>query len=111
MLPSTRVKNNGMTFLTEGELLATSFRGNTFDADQSAGYPSDGQVSNASKDTTMRELLKVDGHNKEDFKKQNINLFFGPVNHLEYAQTLFNFPSVYKVDELIQKYLPKNKTS
>ena len=111
MLPSTRVKNNGMRFLTEGELLATSFRGNTFDADQSAGYPSDGQVSNASKDTTMRELLKVDGHGKEDFKKQNINLFFGPVNHLEYAQTLFNFPSVYKVDELIQKYLPKNKAS
>ena len=111
MLPSTRVKNNGMRFLTEGELLATSFRGNTFDADQSAGYPSDGIVSNASKDTTMRELLKIGDMPKEDFKKQNINLFFGPSAHLEYAQTMFNFPSLFKVDSLIQKYLPKEKKS
>ena len=110
MLSSTKVKNNGMKFITELGDIQTMFRGNVYDNDQSAGYPSDGQVSNASKDTTMRELLKVEGHSKEDFKKQNINLFFGPVNHLEYAQTLFNFPSVYKVDELIQKYLPKNKT-
>ena len=40
-----------------------------------------------------------------------LNLFFGPSAHLEYAQTMFNFPSLFKVDTLIQKYLPKEKNS
>ena len=111
MLSSTKVKNNGMKFITELGDIQTMFRGNVYDNDQSAGYPSDGIVSNASKDTTMRELLKIGDIPKEDFKKQNINLFFGPSAHLEYAQTMFNFPSLFKVDTLIQKYLPKEKNS
>ena len=37
--------------------------------------------------------------------KQNINLFFGEVNHLEYTQTMMKFPSLFKVDREVKKYL------
>lgn len=105
MLSTTNIKDNGLRITTEDGIINTRIRGSTFDSDQSAGYPSNGQVANVSKDTTMRELLAVSGHHKEDFKKQNINLFFGEVNHLEYTQTMMKFPSLFKVDREVKKYL------
>ena len=72
---------------------------------QVSGYPSNGQLANVSKDTTIRELLEIEGIDKEEFKKQNINLFFGAVNHVEYCTEMFNFPTVYGVDDYVSQYL------
>ena len=74
---------------------------------QVSGYPSNGQLANVSKDTTIRELLSVEGIEKEEFKKQNINLFFGPVNHVEYCTTMFNFPTVYNIDDYVESIMTK----
>lgn len=95
--------------MVDGADIDTSVRGATFDADQSAGYPSDGQAANVSKETTRKELLTVEGIAKLDFMRQNINLFFGTVNHLEYTQQMHNFPSLFTVDDYMVKYVEEQK--
>lgn len=59
-----------------------------------SSYPSDILAANVSKDTTNRELLDVEGIDRLDFMRQNINLFFGKVNHVEYCSAMLNFPSL-----------------
>ncbi len=108
LLPSTRIKNNGVRLMKDSEYIETSIRAHTFDADQSAGYPSDTQIANVSKATTQCEVLAIEGIGKEEFKKQNINSFFGEVNHLEYAQQMHNFPSLFKIGEMMKKYKKDN---
>lgn len=91
-----------MKVIGESKELNTLIRLAVGDADQVSGYPSNGQLANVSKDTTIRELLEIEGIEKEEFKKQNINLFFGPVNHVEYCTEMYNFPTVYDIDEYME---------
>ena len=91
-LPSARVKENGLQIVMENRLLKTNVRGHTYDSDQVSGYPSNGMASNVSKDTTSKQVLEIEGVDKDLFKLQNINLMFGKVNSIEYCNTMFNFP-------------------
>ena len=101
-MPSYRVKPTGLKLISESPSINTLIRAAVADADQVSGYPSNGMLANVSKDTTLRELLTVDGVDKEEFKKQNINLFFGPVNQIEYCTTMYNFPTVYEIEEFVK---------
>lgn len=71
---------------------------------QVSGYPSDGQAANVSKETTTKELLAVEGIPQPVFMAQNINLFFGKVNNVEYCQKMHNAPSLYKLREDVLRY-------
>jgi hypothetical protein len=100
LLPSSRIKENGMKVVEENPNLVTNVRGFVFDADQVSGYPSDTQAANVSKETTVREVIDIKGIDKDDFKLQNINLMFGKVNSIDYCTSMFNFPTL---EELSQK--------
>ena len=58
-------------------------------------------AANVSKDTTVRELIDIEGIDKEVFKLQNINLFFGSTNSIEYCTTMYNLPDLYELEEMI----------
>jgi len=105
LLPSYRIKQNGMRCISESECIVTTVRGHTMDADQVSGYPSDGTAANVSKDTTSRELLEIEGIDKEVFMMQNINLFFGRVNSLEYCSSMHDMPNMFKLLEDVEKYI------
>jgi len=62
-------------------------------------------AANVSKDTTSKQLINVEGIPKDTFKKQNINLFFGEVNAIEYCNTMYNFPDLDKLNEKIKEML------
>jgi len=66
-----------------------------------SSYPSDTMAANVSKDTTVKELVSIDGIDKEVFRLQNINLFFGNVNSVEYATTMYNLPTLVELEEMI----------
>lgn len=66
-----------------------------------SSYPSDTMAANVSKDTTVKELISIDGVDKEVFRLQNINLFFGNVNSVEYATTMYNLPTLVELEEMI----------
>lgn len=109
LLPSYRIKQNGMACISESDSIITTVRGHTMDADQVSGYPSDGTAANVSKDTTSRELLEIDGIDKELFMLQNINLFFGRVNSLEYCSSMHNMPDMFKLLEDVEKFIKEEK--
>lgn len=94
LLPSERIKENGLKVIEECGEICTNARGHTYDADQVSGYPSDTQAANVSKETTINEIVDIEGIDKDVYMLQNINLLFGKVNATEYANTMFNTPSL-----------------
>ena len=70
-----------------------------------SSYPSDTMAANVSKDTTRKELIEIAGVEKETFKKQNINLFFGEVNTIEYVTTMYNAPTLFELDDIVDELL------
>jgi hypothetical protein len=76
---------------------------------QVSGYPSDGTAANVSKDTTSRELLEVENIPQEVFMLQNINLFFGRVNSLEYCNIMHDTPTMYKLLDDVTRYIEEER--
>jgi len=69
-----------------------------------SSYPSDGVACNISKQTTMKEIVSIENKTKEEFMMDNINLFSGSVNSVEYCTSMFNFP---KLEELLDDEIKK----
>lgn len=92
----------GMRCFSDDPTIASNIRPCVADSDQSSGYPSNTMVCNVSKETTKREIIAIEGFEEIDFKLQNINILSGPVNALEYCQTMFGFPTL---DECLAIYL------
>lgn len=105
ILPAHRVKDNGLKVIAEDSEMTTNSRGHVGDADQVSGYPSNGQAANVSRETTSRELLSIEGIEKETFRLQNINLFFGPINNIEYCTEMLNFIPLTDMLEKSEAYL------
>lgn len=95
--------------VTEDKYLSSNIRTHVYDADQVSGYPNNGQQANVSKDTTFRELLEIEGFEKEFFKRENISLMFGPVSHLQYSQCMFNLPDIIDLDGYIKNKLKEGE--
>lgn len=86
----------------------TAIRTNVYDLDSISAYPSAGVACNISKQTTKKELVSIEGMTKDEFLYENINLFSGTVNSLEYCTSMFNFMSLLEIDdELIKMGLVK----
>lgn len=79
----------------------TAIRTNVYDLDSISAYPSAGVACNISKQTTKKELISVEGMSKDDFLYDNINLFSGSINAIEYCTNMFNFPSILNIDEYL----------
>jgi hypothetical protein len=103
MLPTYRIVDNGLRVVEENKDLATYVHGYTYDADVSSAYPSATRACNVSKDTTHREIRDIVGIDKSIFKRQNINLMYGPTNAVEYCTTMFNFPDLVKLEKIIKE--------
>ena len=70
---------------------------------QSSGYPSNGLAANVSKDTTSKEVLDIEGIDKDIFRIKNLNLMFGKINTLDYCKYMLDMPSLAELDELYNK--------
>lgn len=94
MLPATNIVDDGMLTIAEYPNLKTNTRGFVFDSDQTAGYPSDSQAINISKDTMMREIIYEEGDIGLMKRFENINLMFGKVNSVKYCTKILKFPKL-----------------
>ena len=105
-LPGRRhVEEEGVQILKENPYLFTNVRLFVSDADQTSGYPNNGLQLNVSKDTTLCEVINIEGIEEDVFKRENINLMFGSVSSIQYCETMFKFPSIFEVDGYITKKL------
>ena len=87
----------------------TSIRSHIFDLDSISAYPSAGVACNISKQTTMKELVGIEGKDKDEFMYDNIDLSSGAINSISYCSNMYNFPKLSEVDELLKDYIKKKK--
>lgn len=101
---SAYIKDSDMQYIEEYKN-SNNIKSNVADLDAVSSYPSDILAANVSKDTTHKEVISIGNVEFEDFLKQNINLFFGKVNDVEYCSTMMNFPTL---DDLNLEYKKRN---
>lgn len=105
-LPAHLVIDNGLQLIKEVPNLRTGIRVAVYDLDVSAAYPNGEDVLNASKATTIMELVAIQGVGEDVTRPIGINLTAGPVNAVEIvssvckAPTLENFIIDYMEHEL-----------
>ncbi len=66
---------------------------------------------NVSKDTTLREVISIGDIKQSVFMLQNINLFFGTVNDIEYCTNMCNFIPLMELEKQISLMLDKEKNN
>jgi len=108
-LPSHLMANNGIKNIMENPDLHTNIRLFVYDSDAVSSYPSNIMAANISKDTTHREVVAIEGKDKELFKPQNINLMYGNTNVVEFAINMLNAPSLYDILKEVEKRIKENK--
>ena len=107
-LPAHLMCDNGLRCIEEDPNIRTNIRAYNADSDAVSSYPSDISACNVSKETTVREVINIEGLSEHQFRLQNINLLSGPVNAVEYCTTMFNFPTPEEVLELFERSLSGN---
>lgn len=107
ILESAYKQDNRGNFIKEDPEAYTNINYALADLDAVSSYPSDTLAANVSKDTTSRELISIEGFKKEDFLKQNINLFFGKVNAVEYCTEMLNYPYLEDLSNKFKKEYKK----
>ena len=96
-LVASLVEEFGLKVIQNMPGMLTNIYSFVFDADVASAYPNATRAANVSKDTTHRELVKIQGFVKDLFMRQNINLTYGSTNSLEYCQTMFNMPNMFEL--------------
>lgn len=68
-----------------------------------SAYPNSINAANISRETTSKEIIEIEGIEREDYLNQNINAIFGRVNSVEYCCTMFNFPTYEEIKKKVDK--------
>ena len=99
-LPAHPVADNGLQIIAEHPELRTNIRGHVADLDVSASYPNGQCVFNISKETTVKEIIRIEGVNSYTSRMQSINLSGGLSNSVEFCSYMFKFPKLSELTEL-----------
>lgn len=93
-LPENTQLDVGTCCIIEDDGHKTKIRGICIDADAISSYPFSTIAFNLSKETTCREIIDIHEIPEDTFRKQGINLVYGPVNAIEYCSVMMNFPDL-----------------
>lgn len=102
-LPAHTVADNGLKLLEDWPDQPTNIRSHTGDLDVKAAYPTNGTVMNVSKDTTVREMYKIEGIDFETQREQGINLSAGHTNAVEFCTEIFGLPNPHEMLEMFME--------
>lgn len=109
-LPAYANAENGLSVIAEIENFYSAFRTQTADADLTQAYPTATNATNQERETTLIELISIEGVPEEARRRCGINLTAGRVNAMEIATDLYNLPDKDVVLELFRAHmgLPAN---
>jgi hypothetical protein len=93
-LPAHLVADNGLCWIEENPMMRTNIRAHVGDLDVAASYPNGECTFNISKETTSKELIKIDGVSNRTQRIQGINLSGGATNSYEVCVELFGMPTL-----------------
>lgn len=94
MLPAHLVADNGLKCIEEYPDLTTNIRRDVGDLDVAASYPNGGAVFNISRETTAKEIVKIEGVDEFTQRMQGINLSSGHTNAVEVCCGLMGMPTL-----------------
>jgi hypothetical protein len=100
-LPAHLVADNGLCCIEENEMLHTNIRAHVGDLDVRGSYPNGECTFNISKETTSKELIKINGVSNRTQRIQGINLSGGATNAYEVCIDLFGMPTL---DQWLQSF-------
>jgi len=90
----------GKPLVAESATFLTMIRAFVYDSDAVSAYPSATAVANVSRETTVREIIDIEGIDETTFRRHNLNLLQGHVNALEYACVMHKLPTPQQALEL-----------
>jgi hypothetical protein len=93
-LPAHLVADNGLQCIQENEWMRTNIRAHVGDLDVAASYPNGECTFNISKETTRKEIVKIEGISNRTQRIQGINLSGGATNAYEFCTDLFGMPTL-----------------
>lgn len=109
-LPSYLVTDDGIQAIKELPNVRTLMRAHVADLDVEGTYPNVEIIANISKETTARELSKIEGIDEQVQRAVGINLSGGFVNAVEICVSLYKAPTM---DELLaafkEKHMPNSR--
>jgi len=103
-LPNDMHHMEGIKCLSDYPDLATNIYPLVEVKDLTSAYPTSITALNTSKETTKHEYIRLEGaHTSPDnVLKQNMNIFNGAVNALDYCIHVYGFSPLEEVDKIIQ---------
>lgn len=93
-MPAHLVADNGLQCIEENGQMRTNIRAHVGDLDVAASYPNGECTFNVSKETTAKELVKIEGVTNRTQRIQGINLSGGATNAYEVCVDLFKMPTM-----------------
>lgn len=93
-LPAHTIADTGLRIIEEFPELATNLHQDVADLDVKGSYPFGQACMNISRETTVKEIITIEGVDEHTFRMQGIGLSGGPTNSLEYCQLMMNFPTM-----------------
>lgn len=102
-LAARLIADTGLPILLEAPHFRSLVRVLVADLDVSSSYPNGEAALNISKENTVAELISMEGVSEEDLRMQVLNFSAGANNAVEFATTLFNFPTPEELSELFDK--------
>jgi hypothetical protein len=103
-LPTHLVENNGIRMLKELPDVRSMVRKGVSDADITSTYPNGEIIMNLSKETTMMELGRIKGVEKDRQRLIGINLTGGPANAIEILTEVTGAPNPIQMLELYREH-------
>jgi hypothetical protein len=75
------------------------------DSDVAGAYPNNQVVANVSKETTVFELIEIDGVPRELMLMNTINFQAGYVNAMEFCTDILDMPSLHEMHMAFEAHL------
>lgn len=101
-LRANRIRNIGYKCIEEDPDLVTNVTTHALDNDAVSAYPNAINAANVSRETTSKEIISIEGMEKDDFMLQNINAIMGKINSIEYCTEMLNFPTFEEIKKIIE---------
>lgn len=99
-LPSHLVVDNGIKCIKDIPTLTTLIRVHVADLDVAGAYPTTEDVMNISKETTYRELSRMEGIPEHVQRANSINLTGGHTNAMQFCNEIYGLPTATELIDL-----------
>ena len=94
-LEANLVSDSGLRVIEEDPNMRSNIRAMVGDLDATAAYPSGECVFNVSRETTHKELIRIEGVPESIRRQQGLNLSGGLTNAVEIANDLYKLPTMH----------------